>query len=107
ILDQSFVDIDIAGLAYNPDSQHLFVMANFYSAIYVLDTAHAYANLGSITIGGFDTAEGAGLEIDCDGSLWAVNQEQNVVYQIDSGETTTMCTHDLTWLNETPSVGTV
>ncbi len=41
ILDSKVVNLAIAGLAYNPDTHHLFVMVNASpTAVYVLDTAN-------------------------------------------------------------------
>jgi len=108
ILDEVNVGLPIAGLAYNPDSLHLFVMTNAApNLIYVLDAANSYAIIGSFAASqGFDDYAGAGLEIDCNGKLWAVDQSTNTVYQIDSGETTSVCSApDVPWLTETPTSG--
>ncbi len=75
--------------------------------VYVLDAANNYAALGQFTIPGFDAYSGAGLEIDCDGHLWAVNQSTETVYEVDSGEATSVCARDVPWLSESPISGTL
>jgi N-acetylneuraminic acid mutarotase len=108
ILDSQDVGLAISGLAFNPDTQHLFVMVNDSpNTIHVLDVASAYADLGDFAVSGFNDFDGAGLEIGCDGSLWAVNQGVNKVYQIDSGESTSVCGQDVPWLSENPTNGTL
>jgi PKD repeat protein len=108
ILDEVYVGLSISGLAYNPDTQHLFVMVNDYqNPVYVLDAANSYSILGSFTIAGFGEYSGAGLEIDCNGHLWAVNQTTGMVYEVDSGETTSVCYTDVPWLSEAPTTGTL
>jgi hypothetical protein len=104
------VGIPIAGLAYNPQTQHLFIMANELTAhVYVLDVANNYAPLGEFAVPAFDDYGGAGLEIGSDGSLWAVNLTDLKVYQLDSGEACSLCGSltDVPWLSETPIGGTI
>ena len=106
ILSSVNTGLSISGLAYNPTTQHLFVMVNGSpNLVYVLDVANGYANLGSFSIAGFGDYTGAGLGIDCDGNLWAVNQGTNTVYQVESGETASFC--DVPWLSEEPITGTL
>lgn len=108
ILDEVYVGLSISGLAYNPDTQHLFVMVNASpNLVYVLDAANSYALLGSFSIAGFGDYAGAGLEIDCNGHLWATNQTTQMVYQVDSGEATSVCNTDVPWLSEDPITGTL
>ena len=107
LLDSAAVGLSISGLAFNPSSGHLFVLTNRLIEestfdIYVLDTQDAYAILG-----GFDVLDGvtnvfsdfsqAGLEIDCDGNLWAVDTVANKVYVAGSGETG-VCDWPAEWL---------
>ena len=108
ILAQVNVGLNIAGLAYNPDTEHLFVMVNASpNPVYVLDVADNYNILGQFSITGFSDYGGAGLEMDCEGNLWAVDQNTQIVYQFESGETTSMCKRDVFWLSEEPISGTV
>ena len=47
------VGIAVAGLAYNPATQHLFVVESAeQSKVYVLDVAHDYAVIGQFYVGG-------------------------------------------------------
>jgi DNA-binding beta-propeller fold protein YncE len=116
LLDSAAVGLSISGLAFNPSSGHLFVLTNRMIEestfdVYVLDTQDAYAILG-----GFDVLDGvtnvfsdfsqAGLEIDCDGNLWAVDTVANKVYVAGSGETG-VCDWPAEWLAGTPAGGSV
>ena len=111
------VNLEIAGLAYNPVSQHLFVLSNTDSDttptnydITVLDAADDYAVVGGFNIGGatpvFADYVQAGLEIDCAGNLWAVDQDAQKVYVAASGETG-VCNWLATWLSAAPDTGSV
>lgn len=94
LLDSANVGLSIAGLAYNPDTEHLFVIENASpnDIIHVLDAANNYTLVRQFHIGApFSNSGGAGLEIDCYGNLWAVDQQADVVYQITSGEETSVC----------------
>jgi hypothetical protein len=118
ILDSASVGLAISGLAFNPGTGHLFVMTNAATTtdttkydVYVLDTKAAYANLGGFNLksGGvnaFADNKQAGLELDCSGNLWAVDQGAMKVYVASSGETG-VCNWQAGWLSVTPSSGTV
>ena len=103
------VGLGVSGLAYNPDTRHLFAMTNDErSQVYVLDVADDYAPVGQFSVGaGFGPYAGAGLEFDCVGNLWAVDQATNAVYQFESGETTGLCQYDIPWLSTTPLTGSI
>jgi len=106
LLNSKNVGLAVAGLAYNPTTQHLFVVDSATaSKFYVLDTANDYAALGSFTATGF--TGGAGLEIDCNGNLWAADQGTGKLFQIESGETADFCASDVPWLSTTPVTGTL
>ncbi|MBN1584736.1 MAG: carboxypeptidase regulatory-like domain-containing protein, partial [Anaerolineae bacterium] len=108
LLDSAFVGLSIAGLAYNPDTQHLFVQtAGWDNDAFVLDASqsNAYSQIGQFHIG--TLSQVAGLEIDCQGNLWAVDQDDEMVYQVESGETASLCHYDVPWLSEDPITGTV
>jgi hypothetical protein len=111
LLDSAYVGLPISGLAYNPDTLHLFVMVNYYDEpVYVLDVANNYANVGQFYIDGWPGYwNGAGLEIDCEGNLWAVAQSEQKVYELDSGETASVCRggKDAPWLTEDPQAGSL
>ena len=69
IIAQVNTGLSISGLAYNPDTQHLFVMVNASpNPVYVLDVANNYALIGQFTISGFTDYSGAGFEMDC---IWS------------------------------------
>lgn len=116
LLDSAAVNLSISGLAFNPSTRHLFVMTNHpwdwgLLDVYVLDVEDSYA-----IIGGFNLRDGssnafaeyaqAGLEIDCNGRLFAVDQSLNKVYVADSGETG-VCNWRADWLSVAPETGTV
>lgn len=107
ILSSKYVGLRISGLAYNPQTQHLFAMVNAASTrVYVLDVANNYNSLGYFTISsGFGGYAGAGLEFDCEGNLWAVDQNTSTVYQFQSGETAALCNYDVPWLSLDVSSG--
>jgi hypothetical protein len=117
LLDSKNVNLSISGLAFNPASGHLFVMANHTFAtaglfdVYVLDALDSYNILGAFnlmngTANAFGNFAQAGLEMDCDGNLWAVDQTAQQVYVADSGETGA-CDWASTWLSTVPDTGTV
>ncbi len=118
ILDSAAVNLEISGLAYNPFTNHLFVLSNIDSDstpsnydVTVLDTANSYAIVGgfNLNIGAvhaFEDYAQAGLEIDCNGNLWAVDQAAQMVYVVDSGETG-ICGLANTWLTTAPTAGSV
>jgi hypothetical protein len=103
------VGLAISGLAYNPATDHLFVAANDDAGydVYVLDVNANYAVLGGFNIAGMGNFQQAGLEIDCDGHLWAVNQSTDEVYEVDSGEAGVCDWADIPWLTLDPTGGTV
>jgi hypothetical protein len=107
------VGLDIASLAFNPSTGHLFVMVSAIGQpdIYVLDTnTPNYDIVGAFYIkdGATKVMQGAqaGLEIDCNGDLWAVNQNTQTVYKAASGETG-VCDWQSTWLSAVPTTGSV
>jgi hypothetical protein len=68
-------------------------------------------------VGGFNVTQngqpvigpfgGAGMELDCRGRLWIVDQFAQTVYEVDSGEPRPCAFNDVPWLSEEPSSGTV
>ena len=99
ILQSANTGLAIAGLAYNPISEHLFVMTNASpNLVHVLDVADSYNQIGSFPVPGFGDFAGAGLGFSCDGHLWATNQGDTAVYEIDSGEGAACYAPD-TWIN--------
>lgn len=106
ILQQVNVGLGVSGLAYNPETQHLFVMVNASpNPVYVLDAANGFSQIGQFNVAGFGDYSGAGLEIDCDGNLWAVNQLTNEAVLFESGESASLCAAK--WATATPDSGTI
>ncbi len=116
------VGLPIAGLAYNSATKHLFISANGRSSsgdfdIIVVDAASP----GFVKIGGYDVrldvdGDGvpddvisdngqAGLDIDCNGNLWIVEQNQQFVVGFDAGETGVCDWNHLSWLSTSASQG--
>lgn len=109
ILESVNTGLAVAGLAYNPDSGHLFVMTNASTTyVYVLDVANGYASLGRFSISeGFTAFAGAGIEFDCDGNLWGVDLNLDKVVKFGSGESANLCQRDIPWVSSQPSSGEV
>ncbi len=104
ILASVNLNLPTAGLAFNPTTQHLFVMINANpNPVYVLDVANNYEMIGSFAVAeGFGAYSGAGLEMDCQGNLWGVDQSSDRIYLFRSGETTDVCGEQIPWLDEIP-----
>lgn len=109
LLDSANVGLPIIGLAYNSTSGRLFVLTSAgRHVVYILDAKDGYAQLGWFDIDGFDTLySGAGMGYDCDNNLWITDYVNNIVWQVDSGETGWCVEKDIAWLTTAPKVGTV
>jgi len=103
--------VTIAGLAYNPTTQHLFVASGFASPfdVWIFDSV-TYAALGGfrVTSNGVPVLQNGGvsLDADCGGRLWINDSSAQTIYQFESGETG-WCVNDIPWLSENPTEGTV
>ena len=112
VIDSASVGLSISGMAYNASNGHLLVMSNTDGVdITVLDALDNYNVLGSFNVvdGGspvFGAFEQAGIEFDCVGNLWAVNQITQVVYKVASGEAAG-CAVDIPWISLDPTEGSV
>ena len=113
VIDSAFVALSMSGLAYDATSQHLLAMSNQPAGndVTVLDAANGYAVLGAFQVldngsPAFADFSQAGLEFDCSGNLWAINQNTQVVYLISAGEPAS-CGSDIPWLSEDPTEGTL
>ncbi len=102
ILDSVNTGINIAGLAYHPDSGHLYVLSNAAVGfdVYVLDARHAYTILGGFDVPGLTDFGQAGMEFAQDGSLWLVDTLGRRVFKVTSGETAFSPMEDVPWLSE-------
>jgi DNA-binding beta-propeller fold protein YncE len=109
VLDSSDVGLLTSGLAFNPATRHLFVMTNSSQGldVYVLDAQNDYAVVGGFNLNGLDPYGQAGLELDCTGHLWAVNQYTQWVIEADSGEVGVCDWKDIPWLSEASASGNV
>jgi subtilisin family serine protease len=113
ILESVWVGLAISGLAYNPGTGHLFALVNGTGQpdVYVLDVNDGYAIVGAFHIGndvyGLADFNQAGLEIDCEGHLWVVDQGYNRVLEVESGETGVCEWRDIPWLTVAPDSGNV
>ncbi len=95
------VGIPVAGMAFNPTTQHLFVLANDDEGfdVYVLDTARELAVLGGFDVPGVDAFEQAGMALLCDGMLAIADQGENEVLLVTSGETSPCVWNTIPWLS--------
>jgi uncharacterized repeat protein (TIGR01451 family) len=109
ILESFSAGLEVSGLAYNPGSGHLFVLSNTDAAadLFVLDVNNAYATVSSSKLAGMAAFDQAGLEADCAGNLYAVNQTTAEVLVVPSGETGFCSFSTVPWLDETPKTGTI
>jgi hypothetical protein len=120
VLDSTSVAIPISGLAYNGTTGHVFAMTNHGSPpnatfdVFVFDARHAMNVVGAfnVTQNGqplFDFLHfgGAGMEIDCDGHLWLVDQVGQLIWEVESGESHVCAFNEIPWLAENPTQGTV
>lgn len=109
ILETVSAGLEVSGLAYNPGTGHLFVLTNTDAAadLFVLDVNDGYAAVGSFKVAGMGEYEQSGLEADCDGNLYAVNQITGEVLVLPSGETGFCSFSSVPWLDETPKSGTI
>ncbi len=109
LLDSSDVRLNIAGLALNPLSGHLFVLSNAGAGfdVYVLDVNHGDVPIGGLDIPGLGSFEQAGLDLDCAGNLWTVNQATGQVIEALSGETGVCAWSQIPWLSVSPLSGSL
>ncbi|MGD9093705.1 MAG: carboxypeptidase regulatory-like domain-containing protein, partial [Anaerolineales bacterium] len=109
ILDSVDINLNTAGLAFNPATRHLFVLTNAEIGfdVYVLDTDDNYTIIGGYSIPGLGDFAGAGMSMDCDGHLWIANQITQQVFEVDSGETSPCNFADIPWLTVSPVNGSL
>jgi hypothetical protein len=111
LIDSQFVALGISGLAFYPDTAHLFVQVSdpVDFSIHILDANNGYNEIGSFQVsdGAFDDHGGAGMDSDCDGNLLILNQFQQTMFIVASGESGGGCSSDIPWVSENPTEGTV
>ncbi len=97
----------IAGLAYHPASNRLYVSVSASAPEFDIVTLDAsdYSVIEGMNVENEegidvmpDDAQG-GLDIDCDGNLWMVEQTSVAVFEIDIAEGNACEWSDITWLN--------
>jgi hypothetical protein len=122
ILRSINVNLSIAGLAFHPGSGELFVTHSGAPEqgifdIYVVDTNTDLLDL----VGGFNVAldvdsdgvtdlelvAAAGLDIDCNGNLWAVDQDQQIALGFASGRGDACEWSNVEWLSLDNTTGTI
>jgi hypothetical protein len=116
ILDSAYVAVPISGLAFNSSNGRLYAMTNHDLLqgfdVYVFDTRNHYAVVGGffITAGGtpiLGAMAGAGMEIDCNGHLWLVDQVSQSIFEAETGETGVCAFDEIPWLSEDPTEAAV
>lgn len=110
------VGLSIAGLAFNAETNHLFISVNGVSGDGDFDIVVVNAASPSfVKVGGYDITldvdgDGvgddviqdngqAGLDIDCNGNLWITEQNQQFVVGFESGETGVCEWNNVPWLS--------
>lgn len=113
VVSAANLGLAISGLAYNPATDHLFVLTNADTGfdVYVVDVTGAgrggYEILGGFDILGLGGWDQAGLALGCDGSLWAVDQVAGTVLRAASGETGICDWTASEWLIVSPTAGAI
>lgn len=100
--------LNISGLAFNPASRHLFILTNVpdgYDNLYLYNTENGEW-LGSFKISGLSAYGGAGLDMNCDGHLLALDQAGSI-FEVDAGEPPACDWNSVSWLSVSPASGTI
>ncbi|MFY9551914.1 MAG: carboxypeptidase regulatory-like domain-containing protein, partial [Thermoanaerobaculia bacterium] len=113
VLDSTSVAIPISGLAYNSRTGHLFALTNHGAPpratldVFVFDAKNGMTVVGAFNVTqngqpvpGLLSNGGAGMEIDCNGHLWIVDQADQLVLEVVSGESNVCAFNDIPWLSE-------
>ncbi len=110
ILQAVWYQQPISGLAFHPVTKKLFAMTNEANTrLLVFDTQSGITPLGEMDLSADISAYGgAGIELACDGSLWAVDQINGDVLQLDVREPANVCAVlDVGWLSFDPQTFSV
>ena len=120
VLDSTYVAVPIAGLAFNGTTGHVLALTNHGPPpvslfdVYVFDAHDGLSVVGAFNIlengqppFGFSHNGGAGMEIDCNGHLWVIDQLGQQIYEVESGESQVCAFNQIPWLAENPDEGTV
>ncbi|GAB4522787.1 MAG: hypothetical protein Fur0018_04990 [Anaerolineales bacterium] len=109
ILRSASTGLNIADLAFNPATGHLFVSNNAATGfdVYVLDANADFVILGGFDVPGLGDLAQAGLALDCEGGLWLSDQSTGTVRKAASGETGVCAWQVVPWLSVSPAGGTL
>ncbi|MGH9163475.1 MAG: carboxypeptidase regulatory-like domain-containing protein, partial [Vicinamibacteraceae bacterium] len=108
--------LSASGLAYNPDTRHLFVQVRGSpQRVHILDAADPnLAEIGTIELldengnPAYGDYAGGGLTFDCNGHLVSVNVSTRTAYVNTSGEEGgTFCSLDIPWFEPDPTSGMI
>lgn len=107
VLDSVSTGLNLAGMAVNPTTGHLFILSNASVGydVYVVDVRRGYQVLGGFDLEGMTDFGQGGLELDDQGNLWAVDQKSGDVFQFASGEQNPTAFADVGWLTVAPMQG--
>ena len=97
----SFSFMSVSGLGWHPAGSLWIAINGTPDIIYKVNPINGTILSQFAAPGVGDGYWGAGLEVDNDGNLWVVCQDNNTVYLVDSGEPL------FTWLKEDPRAGSV
>ncbi len=109
ILRSVSTGLNIADMAFNPATGHLFISNNTASGfdVYVLDVNADLAILGGFDIAGLGDWAQAGIALDCTGNLWLADQSTNTVREVVSGEAGVCAWQTIPWLTASPTGGSL
>jgi len=110
IVGSASFNVPITGLAFNPETQHLFVLTSSGDhAIYVFNAGNGFIDAPTtIDIPGFNPQNsGSGLGYDCAGHLWVSDMVDQEMFEVNSGETGWCSLEHIPWLTVAPGTGTV
>jgi subtilisin family serine protease len=97
-------DGNVSGLAYNSAMDVLWVATNSDTDTIYQVNPYDCTVLSTLAPPQGGSFQGAGLELDAEGNLWAIAQSPNRVFLVESG---VPAFSDVTWLKETPIEGVV
>ena len=109
LLDSVNLGLNFAGLAFHPDSRHLYALSNAAAGydVYVLEAQYPYQVLGGFDVPGLSDFGQAGLEMTPDGHLWVVDSRTHQVLEVSTGEAPFSAQVVPTWLSAAPTTGSL
>ncbi|KPL14430.1 MAG: hypothetical protein AMS26_10845 [Bacteroides sp. SM23_62] len=97
----TFPFLSVSGLGWHPSGTLWIATNDMQDMIYQVNPDNGTILSQFIAPGSGNGYWGAGLEVDNNGNLWVICQDNNMVYLVDSGESL------ITWLKESPRFGLV